>query len=283
MSTSSDPRDAADARRHEHGRTPWLVGIGASVAIHLIALLFYSGITFIPAVTVTPPARGESTLDGLQLIDVVLEEDEEEEEDEASPDELPPQDPIPTTEVAVAPEATPTEAAGAEPVADAGVGEDREWVPAAERLRMPEVDPRLLTFNTEGQYMGAEEILALDLDIALAAVRDSLDAAQARTADAMDWTWTDSDGKRWGVSPGKIHLGDVTLPLPSSWQMGSSPWNREAEMERASRDAEINRQAVTGLILQTWEERFRAIRERRDRERAEQRATPPDTTSFGRR
>ncbi len=274
MSTSPESRDAADTRRHEQGRTPWLVGIGASVAIHLVALFLYSGITFIPAVTVTPPSRGESTLDGLQLIDVVLEE----EEDEAAPDEAPPE-PATPTEVAVTEAPITAPAAGADPSADAAIGDDREWIPAAERLRAGEVDPRLLTLNPDGQYLGAEEILGLDLQVALAAVRDSLDAAQARSDDALDWTWTDADGKRWGVSPGKIHLGDVTLPLPGWQQMGSSPWNREAEMERARRDAEIDRQAVTGLILQTWEERFRAMRERRDRERAAQLRTPPDTTS----
>jgi hypothetical protein len=249
--------------------------------VHLVGLLLYSGITFIPTVTVTPPARGASTLDGLQLIDVVVADDEEDEEEESS-DEEAPAEPEPVTEPAAGAEVTPTEEPAGEVPVDVATGEDREWMPAAERLRVAEVDPRFLTINPEGQYMGAEEILALDLDIALAAVRDSLNAAQDRAADALDWTWTDSDGKRWGISPGKIHLGDLTLPLPGWQQMGSSPWNREAEMERARRDAEIDRQAVTGLILQTWEERFRAMRERRDRARADQRGTPPDTTSFRR-
>lgn len=276
MSTSPEFRDDRGARRAEGSRTPWLVGLGVSAAIHLVALLLYSGITFIPAVTVTPPTGGETTLDGLQLIDIAVEE-EEEEEDEQPPEETP-VEPEPTTEVAAGPEAAPEVDPGGDPTSDAATGEEREWIPAAERLRVGEVDARLLTINPEGQYMGAEEILALDLDIALSAVRDSLNAAQARAEDALDWTWTDSEGKRWGVSPGKIHLGDLTLPLPDAWQMGSSPWNREAEMERARRNAEIDQQAIRGLILQTWEERFRAMRERRDRERAEQRATPPDTT-----
>jgi hypothetical protein len=280
MSTPSESRDAPHARRSERGRTPWLVGIAASVGLHLVALLLYSGITFIPTVTVTPPARGASTLDGLQLIDVVVA-DEEEDEEEARDDEAV-AEPEPAPEVQVGQEAASTEDPEGQTPLDAVAGDDREWIPAAERLRVAEVDPRFLTINPEGQYMGAEEILGLDLDIALAAVRDSLNAAQDRADDALDWTWTDADGKRWGISPGKIHLGDLTLPLPGWQQMGSSPWNREAEMERARRDAEIDRQAVTGLILQTWEERFRAMRERRDRARADQRGTPPDTTSFRR-
>ena len=277
MSTSTESRDAPHARRHERGRTPWLVGIGASVAVHLVGLLLYSGISFIPTVTVTPPARGAPNLDGLQLIDVVVAEEEEEEEE--APEDEAVVDPLPepaVVEAAVAATArNPTEAE----TSALGSGDDGEWSPAAERLRVRQLDPRFLTVNPEGQYRGAPEVLALDLDIALAAVRDSLDAAQGRAEDALDWTWTDADGKRWGVSPGKIHLGDITLPLPGWQQMGSSPWNREAEMERARRDAEIDRQAVTGLIMQTWEERFRAMRQLRDRARAEQRAAPPDTTS----
>jgi len=58
---------------------------------------------------------------------------------------------------------------------------------------------------------------------------------------------------------------------------GSSPWNREAELERTRQNAEIDRQAITGLILETWEERFRAVRERADRARRERLASPPDT------
>ncbi|HKK94363.1 MAG TPA: hypothetical protein VJ925_13090 [Longimicrobiales bacterium] len=277
MSTSSESRDAPRARRSERGRGPWIVGLVASGVVHLLALVLYSGITFIPTVTVQPPTGRESTLDGIQLIDIAVQApDEQDESEDETPDPLPPEEPIEQRTAGARP------AAGAEPVPDEGVGEDREYVPAAERLRVRAVDPRLFVSDPESQYLGAQELLQLDLDVALSTIRDSIGAAQARAEDALDWTWTDGDGGRWGVSPGKIHLGDITLPLPTSWQMGTSPWNREAELQRQRENAEIDRQAVTGLILQTWEERFRAMRERRDRERAQQSGTPPDTTRFRR-
>jgi len=277
MTTSSDSRARDRARRTERGRAPWLVGLGVSGAIHLVALLLYSGITFIPSVTVTPPSGRESTLDAIQLLDVVVAAPEEEPEEEAEAEEVEPAEPEAAAPVPVA----PTPARGAEEDEEEGeaVG---EYPPAADRLRVGAVDPRLYPTDFREQYLGTEELLQLDLDVAVALLRDSLDAASSRSADALDWTWTDSDGKRWGVSPGKIHLGDVTLPLPSSWGMGTSPWNREAELERARRNGEIDRQAITGLIIETWEERFRAIRERADRARREQNGVPPDTTSGGR-
>ncbi len=277
MSTSPESRDVPRARRSERGRAPWIIGLVASGVVHLLALVLYSGITFIPTVTVQPPTGRESTLDGIQLVDIAVQPPEnEEDEEEEAPEPPPPEEPAQERTAAVEP--TP----GADPVPEEGVEEDREYVPAAERLRVRAVDPRLFVSDPRSQYLGAQELLQLDLDVALSAIRDSIGAAQARADDALDWTWTDGDGGRWGVSPGKIHLGDITLPLPSSWQMGTSPWNREAELRRQRENAEIDRQAVTGLILQTWEERFRAMRERRDRARAQQNGTPPDTTRFRR-
>jgi len=278
MSTSPESRDAPRARRSERGRVPWIVGLVVSGALHLFVLLLYSGITFIPTVTVQPPTGRESTLDGIQIVDIAVEAPDEPEEE--APEE--PADPVVPEEAMEERTAAVQPAPGGNPTADEGVGEEREYIAAADRLRVRPVDPRLFVTDPRSQYLGAQELLQLDLDVALSTIRDSIGAAQARADDALDWTWTDADGGRWGVSPGKIHLGDITLPLPSSWQMGTSPWNREAELERQRRNAEIDRQAVTGLILQTWEERFRAMRERRDRQRSQQGGTPPDTTRYRR-
>ena len=254
MTPPPDTRDLDRARRHERGRAPWVVGVGVSLALHLIALLLYSGINVIPTVTVTPPERSESTLDGIQLIDIAVAAPQEEDEE-----------PEPST-------------VGEDEEDEGEEADEGDWVAAADRLRVRDFDPRLHPVNREQQYLGTQEILQLDLDIAVAMLRDSIQTASARAADALDWTWTDSDGKRWGVSPGKVHLGDITLPLPSSFGMGTSPWNREAELERARRDGEIARQAMEGAILETWEERFRAMRERADRIRRERMSQPPDTT-----
>lgn len=275
MTPPPDTRDLDRARRHERGRAPWVVGVGVSLALHLIALLLYSGINVIPTVTVTPPERSESTLDGIQLIDIAVAapQDEEDEEQEEAPDEA---EPVETE--APLPVASEPSTVGEDEEDEGEEADEGDWVAAADRLRVRDFDPRLHPVNREQQYLGTQEILQLDLDIAVAMLRDSIQTASARAADALDWTWTDSDGKRWGVSPGKVHLGDITLPLPSSFGMGTSPWNREAELERARRDGEIARQAMEGAILETWEERFRAMRERADRIRRERMSQPPDTT-----
>ena len=58
----------------------------------------------------------------------------------------------------------------------------------------------------------------------LEVLNDSAAAAAEAAAEATDWTYTDEEGRRWGISPGKLHLGDLTLPLPS---FGTSSAQRE--------------------------------------------------------
>jgi hypothetical protein len=48
-------------------------------------------------------------------------------------------------------------------------------------------------------------------------VRVAEDAERALT----DWTFTDEAGKRWGVSDGRVYLGDFSLPLP--FEFGVNP------------------------------------------------------------
>jgi hypothetical protein len=79
---------------------------------------------------------------------------------------------------------------------------------------------------------------------------------------AMDWTVEGKDGERWGVSPGKLHLGTVTLPLPV--QLRGTPDDEEA----ARAWAEAQRHADHARTRSLFDERARALRERRERERA---------------
>ncbi|NIP81429.1 MAG: hypothetical protein GWM90_20320 [Gemmatimonadetes bacterium] len=93
---------------------------------------------------------------------------------------------------------------------------------------------------------------------------DSALAEAEAAVRARDWTVEDASGGRWGISPGKIHLGKLTLPLPIWFPVddggGASQWYElEAQLDRTR-------------ILESFEDRVRAIRERRDRERAERRA-----------
>ena len=111
----------------------------------------------------------------------------------------------------------------------------------------------------------------------LEAYDDSVAAELARLADQLDWT-VGEEGNKWGVSPGQLHLGPITLPLPLVF--GPNPATQREMADQAAEWDAIRRQAGQAAIEETFEERVRAIRERRERERAEQEAQR-DTTGGG--
>jgi hypothetical protein len=104
---------------------------------------------------------------------------------------------------------------------------------------------------------------------------DSVAAALAAAERATDWTVKDKDGKRWGVSPGKLHLGDITIPLPVAF--ATPPGRRDEVAARNRSYNEIEQQAMRAQLKDSFEDRVKAIRERKERERAEKRK--PVTTS----
>ena len=77
---------------------------------------------------------------------------------------------------------------------------------------------------------------------------------------ATDWTYTDEQGRRWGVSPGKLHLGGIEIPLPLNF---TTPEQRE----RIREWQEIQAQAEQGAIDETFDDRVEAIRQQRESER----------------
>lgn len=98
------------------------------------------------------------------------------------------------------------------------------------------------------------------------AYRDSLVAEAQRRERATDWTVKDEDGGRWGVSPGRIHLGDVTLPLPFAF---SPPPGRRDEINGRIRTWEETRiQTARAEVEDVTRDRVRATRARIDAERA---------------
>lgn len=108
------------------------------------------------------------------------------------------------------------------------------------------------------EYMGR-------LGATLGEYNDSVAAEQARARNALDWTLKDKDGNRWGASPGKIHLGRITLPAPFGF--ASSP-DAAAEARRESgQRAEIDRQVADRERSNSFQARVRATRERKDAER----------------
>ena len=127
--------------------------------------------------------------------------------------------------------------------------------------------------SSERTALTEEEILRLRFIAQLEAANDSAALAAERANPDTDWTYTDEDGKTWGVSPGKIHLGDITLPMPFGF--GASPMQRERAESRLWAWDAIERGAASGAVNNSWKERDRAIRERMNAERK------PDTTRTG--
>ncbi len=145
---------------------------------------------------------------------------------------------------------------------------------AADRLRPNLTDARLwaapppeffeLSIDQREELLVSERIVAW---------YDSVAIARAAEDRLTDWTFTDSNGGRWGVADGKIYLGDVALPLPLNF--GTPVGHRDIEARRVWEFEEIERQSQRYIIEQSWKERAAAIRARRDRERA---AAQADTT-----
>src|SRR5688500_5814986 len=102
---------------------------------------------------------------------------------------------------------------------------------------------------------------------------DSVAYERLAEAEAMDWTIKGEDGKRWGVSPGKLHLGDITIPLGSS-QFVPSPGQRDEVNKRMRMYATIEQQAIRQQIKDSFEDRVKEIRKRKDAERAEAKKKP---------
>lgn len=136
---------------------------------------------------------------------------------------------------------------------------------AADRLAPRIVDPRLW----QPMILVPREPTLADVEARIAAAVELLSDSALAEADAAmrarDWTVEDGKGGRWGISPGKLHLGELTLPLPIWFPV---------DPEAAAAEAmwyELDQQLERARILESFEDRVRAIRERRERERAEAR------------
>lgn len=117
----------------------------------------------------------------------------------------------------------------------------------------------------------------------LAVYNDSVAAENAAAARALDWTKTDANGNRWGVSPGAIHLGSITIPVGNT-QFAVAPGRREEFAGRVRTWNEIQDQAVREEARSTFKDRVKAIEERKAKERAERNGVAParrDTTTIG--
>lgn len=147
----------------------------------------------------------------------------------------------------------------------------------ADRLRPRTIDPRLSGSATYTLPPDATPAAAVRARIAssLDAYNDSVAVETEARRKALDWTIKTKDGKRWGIGPdGKIHLGDITIPVPVAF---STPPGRRDEVNARNRDfAEIERQANSEIGRQSFNQRVKAIRARKEKEREEKKKAPEE-------
>ncbi len=230
-------------------RPPTRVAVLLSVLLHLVALMFYAPLA-------DPAGRGglpdftipQRRLDAIRLIDMA--------ETEPEPDPDPAQPETVREPDAAEIEVDPIDL-GDEPVAPlerhrtiadrmrAGQGDPRLWAPFERELYMPTLDERL----------------RLELMAAIEAMNDSLAAELLAQVAVTDWTYTDEEGKTWGVSPGRIHMGDVVIPLPFGF--GPPPDYDGSRGDMAFRMADIDRAALARAVRESWKDRAKIMRERR--------------------
>lgn len=241
------------------------VGLAVSAAVHVVALALYPTVSRLdlpgdlPRTLPVPRAVGG----GMTVVDLVAVDAIEDAERPPAPAE-------------VRDVEAPTVSPGRPQVGDPrGTGLVAPGPTAAERLRPSLEDRRIWApLDPELNELTPEQRAELELAGLITDWQDSLSVEAERQRALTDWTTTDGQGRRWGVSEGKLHLGDVTLPLPFSF--GTPVGKRDEVARRAWEWEEIQRGSITGETRDSWKERAQAIRERRDRERAAQ--TRPDTS-----
>lgn len=252
-----------DLYRHRY-RTAFWISIGVSAVLHVLIVFLYPTLFqtlpagVLPYGTSAPPA----TPQGTELIN--LEEIPPPRETEApAPREVEPEPEPEAAPAQAAPSQTETVPAPEEPTTA------RPGMTAAESLRPREGDLRVWApLNPELHELSEEEVLRLQLLAGIEAAADSAATEEERAARLRDWTYTDSKGRKWGITPGQLHLGDLTLPFPFSLASKGPNSDREWEWDQ------IQGAAARGDILRSWKERDKAIRERMNAQRK------PDTTGI---
>jgi hypothetical protein len=226
-------------RRERAYRRRLAAGLVVSALVHLAVLLATGRFLPEPAPFFRPALETEPAPEGLVVVEVADSPAEPEPETpRPEPEEPRPRQPEETEVVQIVPAPVP-EAEG-EPATD----EPRETEEAepggqltnAERLRPRFSDARLWVDPRDPLLFGERLERFARADSAVRAILrewlDSLRLTEEQRRRALDWTY-EKDGKRWGVSPEGIHLGDITIPIPFQL-MPSGPQRRE--FEQALRD-----------------------------------------------
>ncbi|MEX0856322.1 MAG: hypothetical protein WD056_02015 [Gemmatimonadota bacterium] len=248
-------------------RRVWWIGLTLSALFHLVLLLLYPAFTGDLDLRVPIDDSDPDTplIEGMELV-VLLELEETNPEPIVEPL---PAVPAPSEPVEVEPDAVVT-AVEDEPgaVSDEVIAEDpeEEGLTLAERLQPRLGDPRVWApipsqFTELTEFERAEILLRGMLQD----WNDSMAVAQALADRAGDWTYTDASGRRWGLGPGRLYLGDISIPLPA---FEFAPGLIEDTLDEQSLRAELARGAESEALRETWSDRARVIRERMEQERS---------------
>lgn len=267
-------RSSGRRGRHTHDqahRRALRVGIGASAALHIALILLYSvvGTQWNPRETVLAvesPSRVSSDMRVVQVIEI--------EPPDLTPE--PPEDlPEPIEEVQpdlrnVGPPAPDPFELDERPVGRR----------AADELRVRSSDSRLWRQAMPEMFELTDvERMQLELAGRIEEWTDSVAEGLAAEYALTDWTTTDDQGRRWGISPGQLHLGDITLPLP--FYFGGTAMQREQFARRAWEDQDILNGTNAQALRSSWRERAEAIRRRRDRDQDGNAAVADSTGGSG--
>jgi len=239
-------------------RRAFAVGIGASVALHIVAILLYGVLVtqWVPGETLVAVQSASGFTSNMRVIRVL----------EIA---LPALTPEPPEELLEPNAEAPSSFNVGLPVSgDVDLDEPRSGRSAAEVLQVTSSDTRLWREAMPELFELTEaERMELELAGRLEQWADSVAEVVAAEYALTDWTTTDDQGRRWGVSPGQLHLGDITLPLP--FYFSGNSLQREAAARRAWEDQDILNGAAAQALRSSWRERAEAIRTRRQRDRDE--------------
>lgn len=153
------------------------------------------------------------------------------------------------------------------PATGPGSAEEPSNAPAArDALRPGFRDGRLYVDPRAIRVERAPDRHALYMEHLQARIDALNDSTYGRGPDT-DWTHTDAEGRRWGISPEGLHLGGLTIPrelLPLPRSTGRNA-EQEAERERARQREEIIRQEDDRAREEARERSRKAAEERRRR------------------
>jgi hypothetical protein len=255
------PRPAeAPPPRPRPGRRVVFIALAASALVHAVILF---GLRF-DAPSPTQAEPGIRVLDipaveRMQVFDVVAVQAE-----------------VPTPQVVVEPRVTapvrpdlaPPPRSVAPPAADAPAATaTSDPLTVSERITPRIGDARLFERPADPLRPSLEPLETVRARVAarLEAYNDSMAGAAADAARALDWTVKDANGGRWGVSPGQLHLGSISLPLPFQFQV--PPGQRDEYNERMRVFHETQQQASRVEVEKSFRDRVDEIRARRNAQR----------------